>query len=252
MTRDFATISLIKSYRIYDETSSCYFEVLIFAQWKTRCSKFAERKIATQCVGKLRRAYNRRSIILSVRRDSLAPLGNIFSPTSLSMPTSPLHLLPPNRRTVDNPEFYGEMRKAPRLGTLGGASQALSDIFKKFHPPRCHHHRSSVAHHFFAVASGWHYANQCSSDLPVFRVGLVDLRALFALFFTFSLSRRSPLVNAYGARSCTSRDETPSTCQNVTNPPLPREHGREWGLPKRNEISSFSAWVIVLETDSGR
>jgi len=37
----------------------------------------------------------------------------------------------------------------------------------------------------------------------------------------------SPLVNAYDTRSCTSRDETPSNCQNVTNSLLPRESGRE-------------------------
>lgn len=164
------------------------------------------------------------------------------------MPTPPLHL-PCLRRTVDNPEFYGEMRKERCVSQPPEVHRrALSDIFKKFHPLV----RITTARPSLTIFSPSLWADiMLTSAPPTFRY-FESRWSLFALFFTFSLSPRSPLVNAYETRSRTSRDETPSTCQNVTNPPLPREHGREWGLPKRNEISSFSAWVIVLETDSDR
>lgn len=114
------------------------------------------------------------------------------------------------------------MRKAPHLPTsVGGASRGvLSDIFKKFHPRAS----SGLRHRFFAIAPGWHYANQFSPDLRYFE-SVVALWSTSSIRPPFSLSRsllRRHLLTPTRPRSCISRDGTPSNLSKCYKPVVSR------------------------------
>lgn len=181
---------------------------------------------------KLRRAC--RSIIF--RRNSFAPSGNIFSSTSLSMPTPPYSELTITRNFMARLADSRRCIRALCLTFLRNSSSA-STTFTLIHPSptvfspplRADIMLTSLRPSIFRAA----------------RRSLVDLRALFVLSFSLPISLTLSLVNAYATRSCISRDETPSDCQNVTNPLLPRELGRKGYRndgtrfrPFRRELSS--------------
>ena len=161
-----------------------------------------------------------RSIILAVviTRSRLY----IFSSTSFPMPIRTYRTYPelPISRNFT-------VCKAVRLAAFEGAPEFCLTFLRNSIPS------STLTHPSFTVFSPSLQADIMLTSLrpSIFRVARrshwsTSYSLSFFLSF-FSYASSSSLVNAYETRSCTSRDESSSNCQNVTNPLFPREPRRE-------------------------
>lgn len=144
------------------------------------------------------------------------------------------------------------MRKATRLAAPEGASGLCLTFLRNSIPASAA--TSALSHPSPAVFSPSLRADIMLTSSPTLdissRSSLSLIYELHSLSFSLSLSRFSPTFSPRHLLTLTRPEaaspgmKTPSNCQNVTNPPLPREPGREGYQngtrfrPSQRELSS--------------